>query len=422
MWEDQRGRSSSELGDGSSGAAARLMLVGHRIYEELASEFHLRDVGIHTIMIAVQELDCSIQNTSKSATLPLANKDSAFSKKLEIPKESYACHLCCFDADRITVLDRHLLNHHKIGLENLLKLVMAKTKDGLSEENQNADIYGIRQPYYRPPDDIVEEGEFLIETVTPRIKILKHAATNTDIQWTDIPDLKDNCRKITKELEKLVKYPSDKIDKGDLMAKMQTLSECMCKYVDSTNTLRSVLTKEFDSKTSVRERMSAAEPFFDLDLRSDTPREWEKANSEKMERSRHKYGDGCRYSTHLLFIDSVSKYREKKAALAEFLVGSSQYKVSRRRFANRWRSFLTFTRDSCRKTVEQEKFRKNRRSPVKSGDLATLMLLLHASFKGSQVVRGREHVSGQSIFGHSIMFYAIFIVAARYDGRFDISQ
>ncbi|RVE43972.1 hypothetical protein evm_011375 [Chilo suppressalis] len=42
-----RGRSSSELDDGSSGAAAQLMLVGHRIYEELASEFHLRDVGFH---------------------------------------------------------------------------------------------------------------------------------------------------------------------------------------------------------------------------------------------------------------------------------------------------------------------------------------------------------------------------------------
>ncbi|RVE45790.1 hypothetical protein evm_009540 [Chilo suppressalis] len=35
--------------------------------------------------------------------------------------------------------------------------------------------------------------------------------------------------------------------------------------------------------------------------------------------------------------------------------------------------FFTDARgDSCRKTVEQEKFQKNRRSPVKSGDLATL--------------------------------------------------
>ncbi|RVE45732.1 hypothetical protein evm_009640 [Chilo suppressalis] len=32
------------------------------------------------------------------------------------------------------------------------------------------------------------------------------------------------------------------------------------------------------------------------------------------------------------------------------------------------------TGDSCRKTVEQEKFQKNRRSPVKSGDLATLLV------------------------------------------------
>ncbi|RVE41744.1 hypothetical protein evm_013608 [Chilo suppressalis] len=54
FFEGQRGRSSSELGDVSSGAAARLILVGHRIYEELASEFHLRDVGFHTIKIAVQ--------------------------------------------------------------------------------------------------------------------------------------------------------------------------------------------------------------------------------------------------------------------------------------------------------------------------------------------------------------------------------
>ncbi|CAH0398529.1 unnamed protein product [Chilo suppressalis] len=54
IYAGQRGRSSSELGDGRSGAAAQLMLVGHRIYGELASEFHLRDVGFHTIMIAVQ--------------------------------------------------------------------------------------------------------------------------------------------------------------------------------------------------------------------------------------------------------------------------------------------------------------------------------------------------------------------------------
>ncbi|RVE47560.1 hypothetical protein evm_007758 [Chilo suppressalis] len=46
--EGQSGRSFSELGDDSSGAADRLMLVGHFIYGVLVSEFHLRDVGFHT--------------------------------------------------------------------------------------------------------------------------------------------------------------------------------------------------------------------------------------------------------------------------------------------------------------------------------------------------------------------------------------
>lgn len=71
---------------------------------------------------------------------------------------------------------------------------------------------------------------------------------------------------ITKELEKLMKYPAEKCDKDELLAKMQTLSECMCKFADSTNTIKRVLTKEYDSKSSVRERMSTAEPFFDLGL------------------------------------------------------------------------------------------------------------------------------------------------------------
>jgi hypothetical protein len=163
------------------------------------------------------------------------------------------------------VLDRHLLNDHKIGLDNLLKLVMAKTKDGLSEDC-NAAALGIRQPYYKLQNEMIEEGDFLIETVTPKIKILKHASTNTDILWSDIPDLKDNCRKITRELEKLMKYPSETCDKDDFLAKMQTLSDCMGKFVESTNTLKKVLAKGFDSRTSVRDRLSAAEPFFDLGL------------------------------------------------------------------------------------------------------------------------------------------------------------
>lgn len=141
---------------------------------------------------------------------------------------------------------------------------MAKTKDGLSEDAPNMSIYGIRRPYYKPQDDILEEGEFIIETVAPKIKILKHASTNTEIQWTDIPDLKNNCRMITAELEKLIKYPLEKYDKNEFMIKMQTLNECMCKFVDSSNTLKKVLAKEFDSKHSVRE--TSEQPFFNLHL------------------------------------------------------------------------------------------------------------------------------------------------------------
>ncbi|CAG9794464.1 unnamed protein product [Diatraea saccharalis] len=253
---------------------------------------HPEEIADNTI---VKDLSPTSECTSKIVQLGAVSNASAYTTSVDGPKETYACHLCTFDADRITVLDRHLLNHHKIGLDNLLKLVMAKTKDGLAEENRNSNIYGIREPYYKPTDEIIEEGEFVIETVTPKIKILKHASTNTEVQWTDIPDLKNDCRKITKELEKLIKYPSDKIGKDELLSKMQTLSDCMCKFVDSTNTLKKILTKEFDSKTSVRDRLSAAEPFFDLGLGDqDSPREWERAHSEKMERTRHKYGDSCR--------------------------------------------------------------------------------------------------------------------------------
>ncbi|KAJ8707060.1 hypothetical protein PYW08_011194 [Mythimna loreyi] len=216
-------------------------------------------------------------------------------EKLVDDKETFGCHLCSFNADRITALDRHLLNHHKIGLENLLKLVMAKTKDGLSEDTPNMSIYGIRQPYYRLQDEILQDGEFVIETVTPKIKILKHASTNTDIQWSDIPDLKNNCRMITAELEKLIKYPLDKCDKDDFMVKMQTLNECMCKFVDSSNTLKKVLAKEFDSKHAVRERSISEQPFFDLCLGDsrNTPRmsAWDRAHSEQMDSRRSRYGD-----------------------------------------------------------------------------------------------------------------------------------
>ncbi|KAM3955379.1 uncharacterized protein ACR2FA_010730 [Aphomia sociella] len=244
----------------------------------------------------MDNMSTSSECTSKGLNLDrVLSKSNAVSTSLGLPvcldspkKETYSCHLCSFDADRITVLDRHLLNDHKIGLDNLLKLVMAKTKDGLSEESPQT-IYGVRQTYYKPADGIIEEGEFVIETVTPKIKILKHTSTNTDLQWTDIPDLKDNCRMITKELEKLLKCPSEMYDKDLFMRKMQNLNQCMYKFVDSSNTLKKVLTKEFDSKISVREER---EPFFDLGLGDqDSPRDWERPHSEKLNRSRNKYRD-----------------------------------------------------------------------------------------------------------------------------------
>ena len=133
----------------------------------------------------------------------------------------------------ITVLDRHLLSDHKIGLENLLKLVMSKTKDGLSDED-STQMYGIRKPYYKHIDETMKNGEFIIETVAPKIKILKHTASNTDLKWTDIVDS--------------IKDPLEK-DKNALLSKIEILNECMCKFVDSSNTLKKVLTKEFDQKT-----------------------------------------------------------------------------------------------------------------------------------------------------------------------------
>lgn len=60
---------------------------------------------------------------------------------------------------------------------------------------------------------MIEQGDYVYEAVNSRIKIVKHVGVNTDLQWTDIPDLKDNCRKITKELDKLMKFPSEKFEK-----------------------------------------------------------------------------------------------------------------------------------------------------------------------------------------------------------------
>ncbi|XP_026742305.1 uncharacterized protein LOC113504274 isoform X2 [Trichoplusia ni] len=254
-------------------------------HPEEASETGNEAHGPETSIVS----DC----TSKDLKLEATGSRATIMTTLREVKETFACHLCSFDADRITVLDRHLLNDHKIGLENLLKLVMAKTKDGLSEDTAHVSVYGIRQPYYKPPDEIIEEGEFVIETVTPKIKILKHSATNTELQWSDIPDLKDNCKMITRELEKLIKYPIEKCDKDEFLMKMQTLNECMCKFVDSSNTLKKVLTKEFDSKHNVREHLNLDQPFFDLCLGDsrNTSRVWERAHSENMDKARSKYGE-----------------------------------------------------------------------------------------------------------------------------------
>lgn len=124
-------------------------------------------------------------------------------------------------------MDRHLLNDHKISLETLLKLVMAKTREGLTEVPPPT-AFGIRQPYYNTTVDLMDEGEFMIETVAPKVKILKNSSTNTDLKMTDIPDLKDNCRMITKELEKLMTN-SKKCGNEDFLGKMQTLNEYMCR-------------------------------------------------------------------------------------------------------------------------------------------------------------------------------------------------
>ncbi|XP_049882428.1 uncharacterized protein LOC126378279 [Pectinophora gossypiella] len=241
----------------------------------------------------LNDLTAQSECTSKALKMESVSRTSALTPCLrELQRETYACHLCAFDADRITVLDRHLLNDHKIGLENLLKLVLAKTKDGLADDSP-ADLFGIRQPYYKPSEDIVEDDEFVIETVTPKIKILKHTATNTDILWQDSFDEVNNA--------------ISELEKNDLLEKMQTLNECMCKFVDSSNTLKKVLSKEFDGKHGARKDTMSDEPHFDLGLsNTETPRDWERAHSEKLERNRSKQGD--RYSEKSKLSSAESYY------------------------------------------------------------------------------------------------------------------
>ncbi|CAH2084156.1 unnamed protein product [Euphydryas editha] len=239
---------------------------------------------VDTSVIKFMDLSGQSECTSKA----MKDLGSSVSGVIESPrenKETFGCHLCSFDADRITVLDRHLLNDHKIGLDNLLKLVMEKTKEGLAEVYPSQ-MYGIRQPYYKPTDEIIEDGEFVIETITPKIKILKHASSNTDLIWTDIPEVKRNSSEISKEIEKIIDTPIEEFHEDFLFAKMQTLNECMSKFVDSSNNLNKVLTKKFDQK-----KLGTANdrPYFNLGLGDqDSPRDWERAHSEKLERNRSK--------------------------------------------------------------------------------------------------------------------------------------
>ncbi|XP_047541546.1 uncharacterized protein LOC125074297 isoform X2 [Vanessa atalanta] len=232
-------------------------------------------------------LDLSGQSECTSKAMKdLGSSVSGVIEPLREHNEIFACHLCSFDADRITVLDRHLLNDHKIGLDNLLKLVMDKTKVGLTEDN-TAQTYGIRQSYYKAPDEIIEDGEFVIETVSPKIKILKHTASNTDLIWTDISVTKRNNRDASKDTESIIDTPVDECDKDVLFAKMETLNDYMSKFVDSSNNLKKVLTKELDHKNSGSK--SNDKPYFNLGLGDqDSPRDWERAHSEKLERNRNK--------------------------------------------------------------------------------------------------------------------------------------
>ncbi|XP_028033778.1 uncharacterized protein LOC114245710 [Bombyx mandarina] len=212
--------------------------------------------------------------TSKHLRIDSVSRTSAMTTCLrDLHKETYGCHLCSSEFDRITALDRHLLNDHKISLEELLKLVLNKTKDCLNDEDSA--ILGIKQPYYKPPDEIIEDGEFIIETVTPKIKILKHTSTNTDLQLSDafvMNDVADDGRDL-------------------LLAKMKVLNDCMCKFVDSSNALKKVLVKEIDNKTG-RARMSGGEPVFNLSLGDhDSPRDWNRTHSENLQRRENKHGD-----------------------------------------------------------------------------------------------------------------------------------
>ncbi|KAI5643657.1 hypothetical protein NE865_04248 [Phthorimaea operculella] len=228
--------------------------------------------------------------TSKALHLESPSRLSAASNVVSNVKEpqTYACHLCSFEADRITVLDRHLLNDHKIGLDSLLQLVLAKTKDGLVQDSPRE--CSTRQPYYKPVTcvdrngDVFGNGEFVLDTAAPKIKLVKHSACNTDLTWMDIPEL------LSEQLDSITK-DSGRTEKNDLLEKMQTLNSYMCKFVNSSNTLKRALSRTPGSQYSPKR--DDDELMFDLKLGGEeTPRStrgnWKKAYSDKLERYKSK--------------------------------------------------------------------------------------------------------------------------------------
>ncbi|XP_041988068.1 uncharacterized protein LOC121739628 [Aricia agestis] len=152
----------------------------------------------------------------------------------EKPNESFGCHLCSLVADRITVLDRHLLNDHKIGMDNLLKLVMDKTRDGLTDDNSRQN-YEQRKSYYKLSDEIMNTGH---------TKMFKEAASNTDLKWTDIH--LDESTNALKEIEDIFDVSGN--ENREVFEKMRTLNEYMSRFLTSSKTLNKVLSKELSHK------------------------------------------------------------------------------------------------------------------------------------------------------------------------------
>ncbi|KAJ2939368.1 hypothetical protein O0L34_g13463 [Tuta absoluta] len=252
------------------------------------------------------DFSCRSDCTSKAMQLESPSRLSAISNAIsngkEPQRETYACHLCSFEADRITVLDRHLLNDHKIGMDNLLKLVLAKTKDGLVEDSPPDT--SSRQSYYKPVTgvngDFFGNGEFVIPTAAPNMRLFKHAAINTDLTWLDIPEI------LSEQLDSITKETA-RPEKNELLEKMQTLNSYMCKFVDSSNTLKRALCRTPGPQYSARR--DDDELMFDLKLGShDTPRstrDWKRAYSEKLERYKSKRT-----------IHGLDKFRSDKSKLS----------------------------------------------------------------------------------------------------------